>query len=342
MTDGKRLAVNPEWILGLPPEERYGVVIGHEPMHCAMEHFARSRGMEDSRAAQIAADLEINPICREAGFTLPPDALFPGEGEYADLPSGNTFEEYYALLASKRPKEGQSGEGQGPGEGQDPGNCGGVLPAPDKASAEHAANQWKGRVAAAAQAASQRGELPGSLQRWVERILRPKVDPWAILREYMTRAVKTEQSWARLNRRALARGLYLPSRHGNELGDVVLLVDTSGSIGQEQLDLMAGFLEGVLSANPGNLTIIYHDHKVQGVEEWTPESGPLELHPVGGGGTSHVPAFQEIENRGLEPSLILAMTDLETRFPADPGIPTIWVDVEGGHRPPFGQYVCIA
>lgn len=213
---------------------------------------------------------------------------------------------------------------------------------PDQAAAEQSANQWKGKVAAAAQAASRRGDLPGSLRRWVERILKPRVDPWEILREYMTRVAKTEQSWARLNRRALARGLYLPSRHANELGDVALLVDTSGSIDDDQLALIAGFLEGVLAANPGRLTIIYHDHRVQNVEEWTPESGPLELHPVCGGGTSHVPAFQEIENRRLEPSVILAATDLATRFPEDPGIPTIWVDVEGGHTPPFGQYVYIA
>ena len=338
-TDGKRLPFNPEWVLGLSPEERYGVMIGHEPMHCAMEHFARMRGMDDGKAAQIAADLEINPICRDAGFTLPREAIFPGVGEYAHCPPGKTMEEYYALVQQKR-QESNQGDG---GEGNDPGGCGGVMPAPDQASAEHSANTWKGRVAAAAQNASRRGSLPGSLERWVERILKPKVDPWEVLREFMTRAVKTEQNWSRLNRRALARGLYLPSRHANELGDVVLLVDTSGSIGQEQIDLIAGFLEGVLSANPGKLTVIYHDHKVQGVEEWVPEDGPLELHPVGGGGTSHVPAFQEIENRGLEPSVILAATDLETCFPDDPGIPTIWVSVEdNGVLPPFGQYVCIA
>ncbi len=41
--------------------------------------------------------------------------------------------------------------------------------------------------------------------------------------------------------------------------------------------------------------------------------------------------------------MILAATDLETEFPDDPGIPTIWVDVAGyGITPPFGQYVCIA
>lgn len=342
-TDGKRLPFSPEWILGLSPEERYGVMIGHEPMHCAMEHFARMRGMDDGRAAQIAADLEINPICRDAGFTLPDAAIFPGVGEYAHCPPGKTMEEYYVLVKEEREEgdQGDQGNDGGDGEGNDPGGCGGVQPAPDQAAAEHSANTWKGRVAAAAQNAGKRGNLPGSLERWIERILKPRVDPWEILREYMTRAVKTEQNWSRLNRRALARGLYLPSRHANELGDVVLLVDTSGSIRQEQIDLIAGFLEGVLSANPGKLTVIYHDHTVQGVQEWVPEDGPLELHPVGGGGTSHVPAFREIENRGMEPSVILAATDLETLFPKDPGIPTIWIDVEGGHTPPFGQYVCI-
>lgn len=335
-TDGRRMMFNPEWVLSLPPEQLYGIVIGHEPMHCAMEHFARTLGMDDIQAAQLAADLEINPICRDAGFELPPDAVFPGEGPYSKLPTDRTFEEYYALVAQQRQEDGQDGGGD------DPGGCGGVEPAPDKAAAEAASGQWKGKVAAAAQAAAERGELPGSLARWVDTILRPKVDPWEVLREYMTRVAKTEQSWARLNRRALARGLYLPSRHSDELSEVVLLVDVSGSVDQDQLNLMAGFLEGVLAANPGKLTVIYHDHKVQGVVDWVPEDGSLKLEACGGGGTSHVPAFQEIENRGLEPAVILAVTDLETRFPEDPGIPTIWAGVEdNGIQPPFGQYVCL-
>jgi predicted metal-dependent peptidase len=158
----------------------------------------------------------------------------------------------------------------------------------------------------------------------------------------MTRIAKSEQSWAKLSRRHLARGMFLPSRHSQELGDVVLLVDTSGSIGDDQLAMMAGFLEGMLSANPGKLTIIYHTTRVYDVVEWVPEDGPLELTKAKSGGTSHVYAFREIEERGLEPAVILALTDLESSFPEDPGIPVIWVDVEGGHEPPFGQYVSIA
>jgi len=139
----------------------------------------------------------------------------------------------------------------------------------------------------------------------------------------MTRAVKTEQNWSRLNRRALARGLYLPSRHAHELGDVALLVDTSSSIDDDDLARIAGFLEGVLAANPGKLWVIYHTTDVYRVDEWVPEDGPLHLEKEQSGGTSHLAAFQEIKNRGIEPAVILAATDLETEFPDDPGIPTI-------------------
>ena len=121
-----------------------------------------------------------------------------------------------------------------------------------------------------------------------------------------------------------------------------MLVDTSMSIEDEQLAMMAGFLEGVLAAHPGKLTIIYHTTNVYSVVEWAPEDGPLKLTKEQSGGTSHVPAFQEIENRGIDPAVILVMTDLETRFPEDPGIPTIWAGVEdNGIQPPFGQYVCL-
>ncbi len=124
---------------------------------------------------------------------------------------------------------------------------------------------------------------------------------------------------------------------------MVLTVDTSGSIADEQLSLLAGFLEGVLSANPGKLWVIYHHVDAYKVQEWVPEDGPLKLEGGETGGTSHIPAFQAIANYGIEPSVILCATDMWTRFPEDPGVPTIWIAVEeNDRRPPFGQYMCIA
>lgn len=345
-TDGKRLLFNPEFTLGLSVAERYGVSMGHETLHCAQEHFARGLGMDDQDLANIAGDLEINQLCREAGFTLPKDALFPGEGKYTRLAPDLTMEEYYAILWAEKKQQGQPQDGDGePGEGKghDPGKCGGFIPAVDAAAADAAKAAWQGKVAAAAQEAAKRGDLPSGLERLIGRILKPKTDPWEILRDYLTRIAKSEQSWSRLNRRHLAAGLYLPSRHSQALGEVVLMVDTSGSIGDDQLAKMAGFLEGVLTANPGKLTILYHTTDCYDVVEWVAEDGPLELTKAKSGGTSHCDVFRQIEELGLDPAVIIALTDLETEYPDDPGIPTVWVNVAAnGEQPPFGSVVCVA
>lgn len=338
-TDGIRIRYNPDFTNSLPLKEVHGVVVGHEPMHCVNMHFSRMPGLYASgnevAVVQAAADLEINTPLVECGFAIPNCGIFPGKDQYRDCPPGLTMEEYVVIL-NKRPKSQQP-------KGGDPGGCGVAVPADDQAAAEAKASQWQGKVASAAQLAAQIGTLPGSLQQVVDGILKPRIDPWEILRDHMTRIAKSEVSWTRLNRRHAYNNLYLPSRSGMQLGEVVLLVDCSGSVDDDQLRLIAGFLEGVLSANPATLYVIFHDTAVHHVEEWTPGSGPLNLKRYGGGGTAHGPALQEIVNRGLEPTVILAATDMETTWPDDPGIPFIWIATEAnGITPPFGDYVLIA
>ncbi len=340
-TDGDALLFNPDWIATLTPDETHGVVCGHEPLHNGFEHFARGQHFEDAQIANIAADAEINQVCLDAGFVLPDSAVVPGRGKYKDLPVGKCFEEYYSILYEKK----QNGELDGLGDGDDPGGCGSFLPTPDPAASAAQAGKWQRQMAAAAQAAEKaQGDMPGSLQDMIDRILKPRVDPWQVLRDYMTRLAKNEQSWAKLNRRHLARGIYLPGRHGYELGDVVLLADISGSMDERQCQLTAGFLQGILELYPGRLTIIYHDTKVLDVVDWTIDDGELEI-PVrsGGGGTCHIDAVAEIDRRCLEPSIILACTDMYTTWPADPGVPFVWLDTEGTTiEPPFGKKIVIA
>lgn len=340
-TDGTSLFFNPEFILSLTPDEVHGVVCGHEPMHCGFEHFSRSTGFSDMDLANIAGDLEDNQVCLDAGFVLPASAVLPGRGDYKDLPPGKCFEEYYSILYSKKEDDPQAFDGQG----DDPGKCGGFQQSPDPATAAAQSSKWQGQMAAASQAASRaKGDIPGSLQDIIDRILKPKVDPWEVLRDFMTRIAKTEQSWARLNRRHLARGLYLPGKHGYELGDVVLLADISGSMDAKQCQLTAGFLQGVLELFPGRLTIAYHDTEVQDVVDWTCNDGELEI-PVrqGNGGTCHRWLNNWLDGLDFEPAIVLACTDMWTDFPSDPDIPFVWLATEENNvTPPFGKLICIA
>ena len=72
-TDGKRLTYSPEFINKLDPQEVIGL-LAHEVMHCAMGHPIR-RGHREAQKWNVAADLAINHVLREAGFSLvDPDA----------------------------------------------------------------------------------------------------------------------------------------------------------------------------------------------------------------------------------------------------------------------------
>ena len=86
-TDGRSLDYNPEFVTGLSADELVGV-LAHEVMHCALAHPAR-RGARDALLWNVAADLAINPLLRDAGMVLPNTRLMPGDGKFCELPAGS-------------------------------------------------------------------------------------------------------------------------------------------------------------------------------------------------------------------------------------------------------------
>jgi len=339
-TDGKVLRYHPPFVTALDPDELVGV-LSHEVMHCALAHPAR-RGAREPVLWNVACDLAVNPLLRDAGVVLPGGRLMPGEGKFADLHSGKSAEEYYAALA-KGPDEQDDGDGAGHCGVADPGGCGQVIDPPDGDPAARQAVEagWKVAVAQAHQAAAGRGELPGGLGRAVENIVHPPADWRSVLREFVAAHAKNDYSWVRPNRRFIAQGLYLPGLHSEELGDVVLAVDTSGSIDAKTLGLFASEANAVLAAYDCAVTVLYHDSDVQRVQTWCSADGPLVLDPVGGGGTSHICVFDWLDRSGLSPVCVISLTDLETQLPVtQPTVPVLWAVVSRcDTKPPFGQVV---
>jgi predicted metal-dependent peptidase len=337
-TDGKTLEYNPEFVVGLSADELLGVV-AHEVMHNALAHHCR-RGTRDPGRWNEACDLAVNPVLAGAGFSLPKGRLMPGEGRYADMPVGLAAEAYYGMLP--QPLDGQPAEERG----QDPGGCGAVKE-PGQGSPAEAADQqaaWEAAVVQAERAAAARGELPAGLARSVEQVLHPPADWRAVLREFVSSTARNDYSWTRPNRRFIAQGLYLPGLRSEELGEVVVAVDTSGSVGAAELAVFGAELDALLGAFDCTATIVYHDAAITHMQEWAPADGPLVHKPKGGGGTSHVPVFDWVREHAQSPACIVCLTDLETEFPdAVPDVPVLW-GVVGGNQsvPPFGRAVPIS
>jgi predicted metal-dependent peptidase len=360
-TDGRRIVYNPTFIAGLNRKQAVGL-LAHEVLHVTNVHHARM-GDRELKTWNVACDLAINPLLKECGIDLPDCGIFPGEGAYAELPAGESAEAYYAALQNAREKQRQdggdaqddSGDGDAPTSGQDdpqddkgdadPGRCGGVMKPGKGSEAEcrQAEAEAKEMAAAAEQAvhSSGRGDLPGGLGHAVRELLEPKADWRAILREFVAKSARNDYSWTRPNRRFIHAGLYLPGLHSEELGEVVVALDTSGSIGAELLQQFCSEVQGILEAYDCTLTILYHHSDVYKVQQWRTTDGPLVLEQTESGGTSHVPVFGHIEDHQIDVACIVCLTDLESTFPVRASLaPTLWVKVgTGGSLPPFGRVV---
>ncbi len=330
-TNGKNLKYSPDFINELPQPQITGLVI-HEVMHCAMGHHARRQG-RDPKRWNIACDLAINHPIRESGFKLPNGGIFPGEGRYKDLDAGLSAEEYYSQLPDEQ-------EGEGEEQGNDPGGCGGVEDAGDQAEQRAAEAEWKMAVAQGVAASKGRGELPGGLAGLAGQVLNPEVDWKEVLREFVSGVMtaREDYSWASPNRRFIAQGLYLPGLRSPTLGHIVIHRDVSGSLWNEEAQSkFNGEINGVLGCTPCRVSIVYGDTRVRRVDEWIPSDGPLEISKYpGGGGTNHTHLWDWMAEQDEEPACVVCLTDGETSFGNDPGVPVLWALTQEA-SPPFGR-----
>jgi predicted metal-dependent peptidase len=314
-TDGAHVYYNAGFVQRISLLELRGVIC-HEVLHCALGHPWRRDNREPVRW-NIAADFAINGILKDSGFALPEGALFP------EIP-GKSAEWYYDRIQVrelKMPAWGEVADGNG-SQGE-------------KAKAQ---NEWRHAVAAAAQAARERGKLPDTLARFAGLAVKPKVDTRALLARFVSDRTATDYAWDLPNSRYLAQGIYLPRLHSEDLGKVAVIVDTSGSVDGPALARFLGMLNSVVDeARPSSVAVLYADAAVHRTDVFE-RGDPIGFHPVGGGGTDFRPALEACEKMEEPPVCILYLTDLMGRFPKSCEIPTLWITVCPGAAP-FGEVV---
>lgn len=276
--DGISMGYNPEFIESLPLDQVKGLIC-HEVMHIACNHNTR-RGQRNHEKWNTACDYAVDPIVEEAGFSQPWESIDPkyhnweAEKIFNDLAQGSKDEKG----ESRKGGDGQNSDGQdsqnkeqqnhdsgypcGCGEVRDlPGKNGGKASEAEKRQAEQ---EQKIAVKQAAQIAKSQGALPDSLERLINEMTEPRI-PWReVLARFLTENARNDYSWKRPNRRFIHQGLYLPELKNPELGLVALLIDTSGSISQKDLDDFASEIHGIVAVYQTELIVIYVDAAVQG------------------------------------------------------------------------------
>lgn len=353
-TDGENLFYHAPFVCKQSARELVGV-IAHEIMHCVLGHHTRRNG-RDHKEWNIACDYAVNAILLSEGYVLPEGALF--DPKYAGMSAEAIYaERQRQAQQQQQQQQSQSGNGQpSPSNGGSAGPAGEQsapgevwdAPSPTGNAAATAGElqtvqqQWDVAVMQAAQAAKAAGKLPGSLSEVIAEIRAPQIDWRDALRRYMTASVRDDYSWRKPNVRHLGNGDYLPALSTESLGEIVVAVDTSGSIGNAQLATFAAEINAICeNAPPRALHVVYCDSDVAHADEYTREDMPITLTRHGGGGTAFAPVWDWIEDNAISPTCVVYLTDLDCRrerFGEEPSYPVLWVST-AKRTAPFGEVV---
>ncbi len=353
-SDGVNIRYNPEWVSRSGADE-ITAAMARVVLACALKHHLR-REDRDAGLWQKASQMATIPLIRDAGFRVPDDA------EGWDAP----VEKIYDVIHTERKEKKESeDEGQGEPPPVDPNGVGETMDAPtghsesdSEGKGEYDPNgkpgegkntppehvpppsaeqlrqeqerDWDEAMHQAMAMSKREGKEPGALKRVLESTHDSKEDYQTLLRRYMLAVRKTDYTWARPSYRHLDAGLYMPSISGEAMGELVIVLDVSGSVDEEMVDqFWTETRELCKEVKPSKVSILFVDTEIQKVKEYEGYSElPSKLKLVGGGGTDFRPAFKWLDERGEMPDLLIYFTDLMcTRWPeTQPPFPVLWLN----------------
>lgn len=295
-TDGRTITINPEFIASLPQAVVVFVLL-HEALHIVLKHPLRLHGRDHERW-NIACDYKINAMLKDAGITLWEHCWYDKKYD------GMTEDQIYEKL----PK---GVEGGGGGLGNDLREPEGLGP-DEMRDLEH---QITRKIAQAATMARMQGKLPGYLERLVGDILNPKLSWLEMLRHLMVEQARNDECWSHRDRRF--RDFYLPSHRSEAMGELVIIGDTSGSIGNEELaQAGAEFREMAEMLKPSRIRVVWADDEECAGEQVFELGDEIVLQAKGGGGTDMRKPCLYVER--FNPIVVIMFTDGWTPWPENP------------------------
>lgn len=331
--DGVTCVYNPFWVVSEPFDYVVGV-LAHECMHCALGHPYR-REDRDYKRFNVACDYAINPLLIMSGLLLPPDGL--NDPQYHGL---SAEEIYHRLPTQLTANSGDGDPGGATGSFSDGGRGGDDRPA-EQAEINRQLGEWEialNQAIATAQAADQLDPL---MREWLIKAGgRATVDWRTVLRDWLNECNPTGQSWTPPNRRFVHRGVYLPAATGRTMGELAILVDTSGSTWVEEIfQRFAAEIAGIVAeVQPEAVHVLYWDTQHRGYDRFE-QGEALAFNARGGGGTNFSRVWDWFADEGIEPVGCVAFSDLAlSSFGQEPEYPVLWASV-GRARAPFGTVI---
>ena len=336
-TNGRDERYGREFINSINDSDIRGVII-HENKHKMYRHLKTWKHLWDidpqlaNMAMDYVIDLEILDENQDGFATLPEGALIDERFRGMD-----TAQVFNILRKEQESKPTGEGEGSGSGDNESGGDDGQVRSnttgSQNTAVGEKTGfdeHDWEGAKdmtpdeerdlardidEAIRQGAMSAGKMGANSARSLQELLQPQVDWREVLREFInaTCSGRDYSTWARPNRRYLSQGVYMPTGISQQVGELVLAIDTSGSVGQLELTVMLTEVKAVCdTVKPDRVRILYWGHEVVGDEVY--ENNELDklvqsTKPRGGGGTDVRCITHYMEKKNIKPQATIVLTD---------------------------------
>jgi predicted metal-dependent peptidase len=337
-TNGRDESYGRKFVKDLRDQE-LNFVVAHENYHKMYRHLTTWRKLHDidHRLANAACDYVINLQLKDLD---PNEALvamprYPNGHKMGGKPMGLVDERFRGMNAKQvfdilREEKGKGGSG-GEGNGSDSGSG---ISDPSDGDPEFDDHDWDGAKEMTAEEqkdlareidqairqgimAQQKiaGTGSGGLDRELQGLLEPKVNWREVLRDFVksTCNAKDASSWRKVNRRFLSTGVYMPSLIGEKVGHLVIAIDTSGSIGGDELGEFLSEVKGIAEeVNPECVDLLYWDSEVAGHETYSGSTAsdiPNSTKPKGGGGTSPSCISEYLKAKNIQPECVIVLTD---------------------------------
>jgi predicted metal-dependent peptidase len=316
-TNGKDEVYGADFIADLNDRQLRFLIL-HEVYHKLYRHLTTWQHLykEDAQLANMACDYVINVKIaddnEQDGFAAMDGKLKCGcfDTKYRGWDSAQVFNDL---------KQGNN-SGQGDGQSMPNGKPSGGFDEHGWDEAQDMTAEEQRELAreideAIRQGALVAGKTGSGGDRDLVDLLQPQVDWREVLREFVqnTCAGSDYSTWRRPNRRYIGAGMYMPSGISEQIGEIVVAIDTSGSIGARELGAFLAEIKSVAdTVHPEAIRILYWDTEVCGDERYVGDEADnivQSTKPKGGGGTNVECVPQYIQDHQIKAQAVIVLTD---------------------------------
>ena len=360
-TNGRDEFYGREFVSKLNDAELRFLVL-HEVYHKLFRHLTTWKHlyMQDAYLANVSCDYVINLKIvddnYEDGFATMTGELAKGcyDRKYVGMDTAQVFH----LLRKDQP---QGGGGRGgiivigdPEDGDGtPQNGSGSLPDGQEPFDAH---DWEGAQEMTAdeqrdlareideavrQGALVAGKMGSGGDRDLEALLEPQVDWREVLREFVqTTCTGSDYStWRKPKRRLLGQGIYMPSTYSEQVGELVVAIDTSGSIRQPEVTAFLSEVKAICDmVHPDKVRLLYWDTQVCGDETYDTHELETLIQSTkikGGGGTDVDCVTEYIREESINAQAAIILTDGELYSGwGQWTMPVLWCVIDNKHKVP--------